>query len=67
MDLDAKDALVSVAAFTQALQVTGTALRGGKARDETLKGAALNAYAGKRARKGKAVEGMKAQRVVPAA
>jgi len=56
-----------VAAFTLALQVTGTALRGGKPRDETLKGAALNAYAGKRARKGKAVEGMKAQRVVPAA
>jgi len=66
MDLDAKDALVSVAAFTQSLQVLGIALRGGKPRDETLKGAALNAYAGKRARKGKAVEGMKAQRVVPA-
>ena len=44
----------------------GIALRGGKPRDEVLKGAGLNAYAGKRARKGKAVEGMKAQRVVPA-
>jgi topoisomerase-4 subunit A len=66
MDLDAKDALVSVAAFTQSLQVLGIALRGGKPRDETLKGAGLNAYAGKRARKGKAVDGMKAQRVVPA-
>lgn len=66
IDLDAKDALVSVAAFAQALQVTGTALRGGKPREELLKGAALAAYAGKRARKGKAVEGMKAQRVLPA-
>ena len=67
IDLDAKDALVSVAAFAQALQVTGTALRGGKPREELLKGAVLAAYAGKRARKGKAVEGMKAQRVLPAA
>ncbi|MFT3955964.1 MAG: DNA topoisomerase IV subunit A [Piscinibacter sp.] len=66
IDLDAKDALVSVAAFTQALLVSGTALRGGKPREETFKGAALAVYAGKRARKGKAVEGLKAQRVVPA-
>lgn len=64
IDLDAKDALVSVAAFNDALQVLGTALRGGKPREEVLKGAALAAHAGKRARKGKAVEGMKAQRVV---
>ncbi len=67
IDLDAKDALVSVAAFAAALQVHGTALRGGKPREELLKGAALALYAGKRARKGKAVEGMKAQRVLPAA
>ncbi len=66
IDLDAKDALVSVAAFAQALQVTGTALRGGKPREELLKGAALVAYSARRARKGKAVEGMKAQRVLAA-
>ncbi len=66
IDLDAKDALVSVAAFGQALQVLGTALRGGKPRDEVLKGAALAAHQGRRARKGKAVEAMKAQRVIAA-
>ena len=66
IDLDAKDALVSVAAFGQALQVLGTALRGGKPREDVLKGASLAAHAGKRARKGKSVEGMKAQRVVAA-
>jgi topoisomerase-4 subunit A len=66
IDLDAKDALVSVAAFTQALLVSGMALRGGKPREEILKGAALAVYAGKRARKGKAVEGLKAQRVLAA-
>ena len=65
IDLDPKDALVSVAAFTGSLLVSGTALRGGKPREEILKGASLAVYAGKRARKGKAVEGLKAQRVVP--
>ena len=65
MDLDAKDALVSVAAFAQAVQVHGTG-RGGKAKEETLRPAALAAYQGKRARKGKLVDGMKAQRVVAA-
>ncbi|MCW5663352.1 MAG: DNA topoisomerase IV subunit A [Piscinibacter sp.] len=67
MDLDAKDALVSVAVFAQGLQVLGKALRGDKPREETLRGAALAGYAGKRARKGKAVEGMKAMRVIAAA
>ena len=57
MDLEKKDALVSVAAFTQALQVLGSG-RGGKPKDELLKGSGLASYAGKRARKGKAVEGM---------
>ncbi len=66
IDLDAKDALVSVAAFTQALQVLGTG-RGGKAKDEVLKGPALVPYVGKRARKGKAQDVMqKALRVVAA-
>ena len=59
MDLEAKDRLASVALFDQVLPVHGVALRGGKAREELLKGAALAAYAGKRARKGKAVSGLK--------
>jgi topoisomerase-4 subunit A len=57
IDLEPKDALVSVAAFTQALQVFGSG-RGAKPKEEVLKGANLAGYAGKRARKGKAVEGM---------
>jgi topoisomerase IV subunit A len=63
MDLEPKDALLSVAAFGEALRVLGSG-RGGKAKDEVLKGAPLAAYGGKRARKGRAVEGMKAQRVL---
>ena len=65
IDLDAKDALVSVAAFGSVLQLLGTG-RGGRAKDEVLKGAALAVHLGKRARKGKPVEGMKALRVVAA-
>jgi topoisomerase-4 subunit A len=65
IDLDAKDALVSVAAFGPALQVLGT-MRGGKPKEDVLKGAALSVYAGKRARKGKAQDVMqKALRVLP--
>jgi topoisomerase IV subunit A len=64
IDLDPKDALVSVAAFAQALQVLGSG-RGGKARDETLKGAAFAPYLGKRARKGRPQDVMqKALRVL---
>uniref|UniRef100_UPI00286CBC8E DNA gyrase subunit A n=1 Tax=Roseateles sp. TaxID=1971397 RepID=UPI00286CBC8E len=55
IDLEPKDALLSVAAFTQALQVLGTG-RGAKPREEILKGVGLASYAGKRARKGKPVE-----------
>jgi topoisomerase-4 subunit A len=66
IDLDGKDALVSVAAFTEALQVLGTA-RGGKPKEAVVKGAALAAYEGKRARKGRKQDVMvKAMRVVPA-
>ena len=53
IDLDAKDALVSVAAASGGFQVVGTG-RGGKPRTERLAGAALVAYVGKRARKGRA-------------
>ncbi|MBV8605160.1 MAG: DNA topoisomerase IV subunit A [Pelomonas sp.] len=64
IDLEPKDALVSVTAFTQTLTVLGSG-RGGKPKEELLKGTALAGYAGKRARKGKAVEGMqKVARVI---
>jgi topoisomerase-4 subunit A len=63
MDLDAKDSLASVAAFTQVLRVLGSG-RSGRAKDETLKGAVLAAHVGKRARKGRLVAGMKALRVL---
>jgi topoisomerase-4 subunit A len=66
IDMEAKDALVSVAAFDSAIQVQGTG-RGGKARDELLKAAALVPHVGKRARKGKALGlTMKATRVTAA-
>ncbi|MBN9205305.1 DNA topoisomerase IV subunit A [Methylibium petroleiphilum] len=52
MDLEAKDALVSVAAFDKTLRVLGSG-RGGKAKDETLGAAAVAVYKGARARKGK--------------
>jgi len=66
IDLEAKDALASVAAFTGALAVQGHG-RGGRAKQEVLKGAALAAYAGRRARRGKPLEGMKAPWVLTAA
>ena len=52
MDLDAKDALVSVAAFGRALRAVGSG-RGGKPRDEMLGAAALAPYRHARGRKGK--------------
>ena len=66
IDLDAKDALVSVAAFNQVLQVLGTG-RGDKPRDERISAAGLEPYAGKRARKGRKLDVMpKPMRVLPA-
>ena len=66
IDLDAKDALVSVAVFAEALQILGTG-RGGKARDEVLHAAGLEPHLGKRARKGRAQHAIpKAMRVVAA-
>jgi topoisomerase-4 subunit A len=63
IDLDPKDALVSVAVFDAGLRVLGSG-RGGKPKDETLRGAALSPYVGKRARKGRALGlSMKAQRL----
>ena len=66
VDLDARDALVSAAAFGDALRVLGTG-RGGKARDEIVRGAALEGYVGRRARKGRRQEVMpQAMRVLGA-
>jgi hypothetical protein len=64
--LEGKDTMASVAVFAQGLRVEGTG-RGGKARDEVLKGTALLSYVGKRARKGKAQDAIpKALRLLPA-
>ncbi|HET7525732.1 MAG TPA: DNA gyrase subunit A, partial [Burkholderiaceae bacterium] len=66
MHVDTKDPLLSVATFKDALTVRG-ASRAGKPKEETLRGTALVAYTGKRARKGKLAPGMKSGlRVVPA-
>ncbi len=65
VDVDEKDALVSVAAFGDVVRVVGTG-RGGKAKEETLRGAALEPYVGRRARKGRRQDTMqKALRVLP--
>ena len=64
IDLDAKDALVSVAVFGQSLLVQGTG-RGGKPKEDVLRWAGLAIHIGKRARKGKPIDGFaKPQRVV---
>jgi topoisomerase-4 subunit A len=64
MDVDAKTPLVSVCTLTETLRVTGQG-RGGKPKDEDFRPAALTAYVGKRARKGRKVEGFpKPMRVV---
>jgi topoisomerase-4 subunit A len=52
IDLEPKDALVSIAAFEKSLRVIGSG-RGGKPKDETLGAAAVAVYRGPRARKGK--------------
>jgi len=66
VDLDEKDAVVSVAVFASALRVEGSG-RGGKPRDEILRGAALEPYSGRRARKGRRQDAIpKATRVVAA-
>jgi topoisomerase-4 subunit A len=66
MDVDAKAPLVSVTTCATSLVVVGTG-RGGKAKEELLKGAVFEAHVGKRARKGRVVGGMKPQRLLPSA
>ena len=57
MDVDAKEPLLSVAPFGEALTVHGSG-RGGKPKDEVVKGATLATHHGRRARKGRKVDGL---------
>lgn len=57
MDVDAQAPLPSVATLDASVTVKGSG-RGGKPKDELIKGVALFSYQGKRARKGRAVEGL---------
>jgi topoisomerase-4 subunit A len=64
MDVDAKAPLVSVATFASTLKVLGSG-RGGKTKEEDLRAAGVASHLGKRARKGRRVEGLlKVARVV---
>jgi topoisomerase-4 subunit A len=56
MDVDTATPLVAVATFGDTLKVSGTG-RGGKPKEELLRATALAGYAGKRARKGRKLEG----------
>jgi len=56
MDVDAKDPLLSVASFGDALRLIGQG-RSNKAKDEVLRAAALAEHVGKRARKGRKAGG----------
>ncbi len=65
MDVDTKSPLLSVASYATGLKVLGSG-RGGKPKEEDLRPAALAAYLGKRARKGRKLEGLvKVARVLP--
>ena len=57
MDVDAASPLLSVAPFAEQLVVQGSG-RGGKPKEELLKSASLASHQGKRARKGRKVEGL---------
>ncbi|MFZ2987909.1 DNA gyrase subunit A, partial [Ideonella sp.] len=64
MEVSATDPLLSVASFGDVLRVIGQG-RGGKPKDELVKGAALASHQGKRARKGIKVEAvLKPERVL---
>jgi topoisomerase-4 subunit A len=65
MDVDAKAPLLSAVSFAQALRVQGSG-RGGKVKEEDMKAAMLKLHLAKRARKGRAVEGLqKVLRLLP--
>ncbi len=57
MDVDAKTPLLSVAPMADSITVLGSG-RGGKPKDEVVKNSALASHQGKRARKGKPVDGL---------
>jgi len=57
MDVDAATPLLSVATLTDSLKVLGSG-RGGKPKEELLKWAALAEHQGRRARKGRKVDGL---------
>jgi topoisomerase-4 subunit A len=57
MDVDAQEPLLSVAPFAEVLTVQGSG-RGGKPKEEVIKGATLASHQGKRARKGRKVDGL---------
>jgi topoisomerase IV subunit A len=64
MDVDAKAPLVSAVSFADTVQVQGLG-RGGKAKEDLMKAAALAPHAGKRARKGRKIDGfVKPQRLI---
>jgi topoisomerase-4 subunit A len=66
MDVDASSPLVSACSFGEVLQVSGAG-RGGKDKAEELRPTALGNYAGRRARRGRKIEGFpKPMRVQPA-
>ena len=58
MDVDARTPLLSVVPLADSVTVVGTG-RGDKPKEEVLKNSALAGHIGKRARKGKVVEGFK--------
>jgi topoisomerase-4 subunit A len=65
MDVDAKDPLVSVVTVNGGVKVVGSG-RGGKPKEEDVRLSAFASHIGKRARKGKAVEGLqKVMRLLP--
>jgi topoisomerase-4 subunit A len=61
IDVDAKVPLLAAVSFSQTLKVHGIALRGGKPREELMRGAVLESHIGRRARKGRVVSGLKPQ------
>ncbi|WP_157265198.1 DNA topoisomerase IV subunit A [Azohydromonas aeria] len=66
MEVDAREPLLSATTFGEALTVLGQG-RGGKAKEETLRWAGVSSYQGKRAKRGRKVEGFpKPLRVVAA-
>jgi topoisomerase-4 subunit A len=56
MDVDAKEPLLSVSSFDEVLRITGQG-RGGRDKNEDVRPAGLAPYVGRRARKGRRIEG----------